>query len=234
MTRIRSKLTYANLISTICLFLLLGGGAAFAASHLGKNSVGNKQLKANAVTGAKVKDGSLSGADIGGPVGTALNATSAEHATSATNSDHAADSAKLNGLPSSAFVSSGDVQRVDWTPSGCSSGCETTLLSVDGFSLEGVCSENAGSGEVLLRIAGAPAASSIYGSGVEGVSGNTAFHVANEAITGYLPLFLTGINHETADGQLILRSPAHTVAFSFHLEKSAPAACKVAGVVLAS
>ena len=42
MRRLAGKLTYANVISTICLFLLLGGGAAFAASqiHLGKNAVG--------------------------------------------------------------------------------------------------------------------------------------------------------------------------------------------------
>jgi hypothetical protein len=45
MRRLAGKLTYANVISTICLFLLLGGGAAFAASQLGKNSVGPKQLR---------------------------------------------------------------------------------------------------------------------------------------------------------------------------------------------
>lgn len=71
-----SKLTYANVISTICLFLLLGGGAAYASSHihLGKNAVGvnqlkksavtNAKIKNDAVTGAKVKDASLTGADI--------------------------------------------------------------------------------------------------------------------------------------------------------------------------
>jgi hypothetical protein len=83
----RGRLTYANVISSLCLFLLLGGGAAYAASQLGKNSVGKKQLKANAVTTAKIKknavtaakikngavngekvaDGSLTGADINGP-----------------------------------------------------------------------------------------------------------------------------------------------------------------------
>jgi hypothetical protein len=41
-----------------------GRGAAYAASHLDKNSVGAKQLKRNAVTGAKVKDGSLSAGDF--------------------------------------------------------------------------------------------------------------------------------------------------------------------------
>lgn len=40
----RLKLTYANVIATLALFIALGGGA-IAASQLGKNSVGSKQLK---------------------------------------------------------------------------------------------------------------------------------------------------------------------------------------------
>src|SRR6476661_6768123 len=59
----RVKLTYANVMSTLCLFLLLGGGA-YAAGNLAKNSVGTKQLKNNAVTGSKVKNGSLLAQDF--------------------------------------------------------------------------------------------------------------------------------------------------------------------------
>jgi hypothetical protein len=58
------RLTYANVIATLALFLALGGATAFAASTLGKNSVGTRQLKKNAVTGAKVKDGSLLAGDF--------------------------------------------------------------------------------------------------------------------------------------------------------------------------
>ena len=57
--RARSKLTYANVISTLCLFLVLGGGAAFAAGQLAPNSVGTKQLKNAAVTGPKIKRASI-------------------------------------------------------------------------------------------------------------------------------------------------------------------------------
>ncbi len=64
MKRLRSKLTYSNVISTVCLFLLVGGGTAFAAGNLAKNSVGAKQLKSNAVTAAKIKDGAVDGAKI--------------------------------------------------------------------------------------------------------------------------------------------------------------------------
>ncbi len=62
--RPQPRLTYANVIATVALFLALGGATAFAASTLGKNSVGTKQLKKNAVTGAKVKDGSLLAGDF--------------------------------------------------------------------------------------------------------------------------------------------------------------------------
>src|ERR1041384_2818450 len=48
-------LTYANVMSTLFVFLLLAGGTALAAKGLAKNSVGPKQLKANAVTTAKIK-----------------------------------------------------------------------------------------------------------------------------------------------------------------------------------
>jgi hypothetical protein len=62
--QIRNKFTYANVVSTIALVLALGGATAFAASTLSKNSVGTKQLKKSAVTGVKVKDRSLTGADV--------------------------------------------------------------------------------------------------------------------------------------------------------------------------
>jgi hypothetical protein len=81
------KLTYANVVSSLCLFLLLAGGTALAASKLAKNSVGPKQLRSNAVTGAKVKNQSLSGRDINlkklGTVPGAVHAATADSATQA-------------------------------------------------------------------------------------------------------------------------------------------------------
>jgi methionine-rich copper-binding protein CopC len=50
------RLTYANVVSTLALFLVLTGGAAYAAHrYLTRKSVGTPQLKANAVTTAKIK-----------------------------------------------------------------------------------------------------------------------------------------------------------------------------------
>ena len=62
--RVRPKLTYANVMVTLLAFVVLFGGGAFAASRLGKNSVGTKQLKKNAVTTAKVKNATLKSKDF--------------------------------------------------------------------------------------------------------------------------------------------------------------------------
>jgi hypothetical protein len=89
----RPKLTYANVMSTLCFFLLLGG-SAYAANQLGKNSVGTKQLKKNsvttkkvkkeAITAAKVKKGALTGAQIdASTLGTVPSARTSETAQTA-------------------------------------------------------------------------------------------------------------------------------------------------------
>src|SRR5712672_2182187 len=51
-------------MSTVAVFLVLGGGAAFAASQLAKKSVGTKQLQANAVTAAKIRKNAVTTAKI--------------------------------------------------------------------------------------------------------------------------------------------------------------------------
>lgn len=67
------KLTYANVVATLALFIALGG-SSYAAVELGKNSVksdniGKEQVRAsdiakNAVSSAKVKDASLLAKDF--------------------------------------------------------------------------------------------------------------------------------------------------------------------------
>jgi hypothetical protein len=61
--RLRSSLTYSNVMASAAVFIALGG-ASYAAIKLPRNSVGSAQLKKNAVTGKKVKDKSLTAADF--------------------------------------------------------------------------------------------------------------------------------------------------------------------------
>jgi hypothetical protein len=135
MSRLRDRLTYANVTATLALFLVLAGGSAIAAKQvLPKNTVGTAQLKNGAVTGAKIKDGSVSGAKIQvaslGTVpnsshassadqatsagtaeraGTADRATSAEHATSADTATSATNAAALGGVPASRYLTNESV-----------------------------------------------------------------------------------------------------------------------------
>jgi hypothetical protein len=127
--KLRRHLTYANVISTVCLFLVLGGGAAFAATKLAKSSVGTEQLKGEAVTkgkmapnsvnSKKVVNGSLTGEDIASSTlgkvpnaehadsattaGSANSASSATNASHASTADTAANAEKLDGHTPSEF-----------------------------------------------------------------------------------------------------------------------------------
>ncbi|HEX5988848.1 MAG TPA: hypothetical protein VFY75_01375 [Solirubrobacterales bacterium] len=104
MKQIRKRLTYANVMSSIAVFLVLGGATAIAAG-LAKNSVGSKQLKKNAVTTAKIKNnavttskiknGAVTGAKVNvGSLGTVPNAT---HANSADSAGSANSAGNVNG-----------------------------------------------------------------------------------------------------------------------------------------
>src|SRR3954471_14919513 len=67
-TKLRARLgrpSPATAIALLALFVALGG-TGYAALKLPTNSVGTAQLKNNAVTGAKVKNGSLLVGDFGG------------------------------------------------------------------------------------------------------------------------------------------------------------------------
>jgi hypothetical protein len=73
LARLRSRLTYSNVIASLALFIALSGVAV--AADLAKNSVGTKQLKPNAVTAAKIKSGAVNshklahGAVVAGKLG---------------------------------------------------------------------------------------------------------------------------------------------------------------------
>jgi hypothetical protein len=100
---IRKRLTYANVMSSIAVFLVLGGGAAYAAKKIGSNEIkGNSittgkikkeavsasKLKKNAVTTAKIANGAVTGAKLNlGTVGTVPNAAHAINADNANNAN---------------------------------------------------------------------------------------------------------------------------------------------------
>lgn len=61
--RIRARLTYANVMATIAVFIALGG-TSYAALKLPRNSVGAEQIKSGAVRSAEIKDRSIRTSDL--------------------------------------------------------------------------------------------------------------------------------------------------------------------------
>ncbi len=98
MNKLRKRLTYANVMSSIAVFLVLGGATAFAAG-LAKNSVGSKQLKKNAVTTAKIKKNAVTTAKIknGAVTGAKLNVGSIPTVPSAASAASAGNANTVGG-----------------------------------------------------------------------------------------------------------------------------------------
>ena len=63
LSKLRPHLTYANVISTLSLFIVLGG-SSYAAIQLSNGSVKTKHIAKNAVTTKKVRDASLLAQDF--------------------------------------------------------------------------------------------------------------------------------------------------------------------------
>jgi len=89
---IRKRLTFANVMSSIAVFLVLGGGAAYAAKKIGSseikgNSITTGKIKKEAITTSKIKKDAVTGAKVKestlGQVPSALNATNATNAGNA-------------------------------------------------------------------------------------------------------------------------------------------------------
>jgi hypothetical protein len=105
MGKLRPRLAYANVMATIAVFIALGG-ASYAAFRLPKNSVGTRQLRKNAVNGAKVLDNSLTGNDIEeASLGTVPRAADADRAAQANQANQAQNAQSLGGLPAAQFYS---------------------------------------------------------------------------------------------------------------------------------
>lgn len=91
MKQIRKRLTYANVMSSIAVFLILGGATAFAAKKIGSNglkanSVTTAKIKKNAVTTKKIKSKAVTNSKLAnGAVSTAKIAAGAVGATELAN-----------------------------------------------------------------------------------------------------------------------------------------------------
>jgi len=136
--QIRKRITYANVMSSIAVFLVLGGGAAYAAKKIGSNEIkGNSittgkikkeavsasKIKKNAITTAKIANGAVTGAKLNlGTVGTVPNATHAINADNANN----ANAVGGNTVRAISFAGNPTVGP-------------SQILNLDGFTLTAAC-----------------------------------------------------------------------------------------------
>jgi hypothetical protein len=136
--QISKRLTYANVMSSIAVFLVLGGATALAAG-LAKNSVGSKQIKKNAVTTAKIKNNAVTTAKIknGAVTGAKVNAGSlgtvpnASHADSANTANSAGTAGNVNGQT---------VHKINFrTTSDSGTVGPVTVLNANGFAINVTC-----------------------------------------------------------------------------------------------
>jgi hypothetical protein len=130
---LHSKLTYANVVATLALFVALSGGA-YAAATLPRNSVGAKQLRKNSVTRPKIKNRAVTAAKIAAGAVTGYHVVEstlgavpeATHAASATTAGNAAIS-RLDYESSTVNVPSGSS-----TPVTASASCPAGLYATGG------------------------------------------------------------------------------------------------------
>ncbi|HWM63358.1 MAG TPA: hypothetical protein VNP96_05135 [Solirubrobacterales bacterium] len=64
MRAVLGRLTYANVVATMALFLALGGGAVWAAEQIGKNAVKSKNIAANAVKSQDIARNAVKGRNL--------------------------------------------------------------------------------------------------------------------------------------------------------------------------
>jgi hypothetical protein len=172
--QIRKRLTYANVMSSIAVFLVLGGATALAASkitakQLQSNSVTTAKIKKNAVTGSKIKDSAISTSKIAkdavtgdkvaestlGQVPSALNAVNATTATTA-------------GTAGSVGGQSATKIFTKLSPGAG----ETTIATLKGFTITAAC-PNTGGEEVAIKLHSPSNVPAVMTSLTTGDSSNT-------------------------------------------------------------
>jgi hypothetical protein len=174
-----SRLTYANVVATLALFLALGG-VSYAATQLPKNSVGSKQIKSGAITKGKIDKATLKAlAGKAGPRG-ASGAPGAAGAPGAKGDVGAAGAAGTNGQDLTAHTPLASGQT------------ETGLLAVSG------------TGGLLFTTLqfSQPLPAPLDPDHVvvlNGIAGSPHCHGTGTADPGYLCVYVTSALHATFD-----------------------------------
>lgn len=183
MKQIRKRLTYANVMSSIAVFLVLGGATALAASkitakQLQSNSVTTAKIKKNAVTASKIKDSSITTSKIAkdavtgdkvaesslGQVPSALNATNATNAVNATHATSATTAGSVAGQSATKIFTK--------LPPGAG---KTTIAALSGFTITASCPDVSGE-RVVIELNGPANVPAVLTSLTTGDASTTVIH----------------------------------------------------------
>ena len=132
MGNVRRHMTYANVISTLCLFVLLGGGA-YAAGHLKKDSVKSKQIKAGAVKNAELADGAVDGVKLADGAVSGVKLADGAVNTSKLTDGAVAGSKLADGTVDSVKIADQSIDAEDLKPSATASlkdGCPSGMTQI--------------------------------------------------------------------------------------------------------
>lgn len=164
MKQIRKRLTYANVMSSIAVFLVLGGATAFAASkitskQLAANSVTTAKIKKSSVTTSKIKDNSITTTKVanGAITGAKLNLGSVGKVPSATTADTATTATTALNANTVGGQSATKIFKKLAPGAGT-----TSIATFGGFSLTASCPN--GSPEVIIQLHSPPGIPSVLTS----------------------------------------------------------------------
>jgi hypothetical protein len=115
---LRFRPSYANVTSTLALMLALCGGA-YAAGALPVNSVGSRQLKKNAVVGGKIARGAVDGSKVRDK---SLTTADINQSFAAPNATHASSSAALDKVTYKSAAASVGAQSFNGATAACDAG----------------------------------------------------------------------------------------------------------------
>jgi hypothetical protein len=148
---IRAHLSYANVMATVAVFTVLGGGA-YAATTLPANSVGQAQIRSDAVTRSKLAHGSVSSAE--------LRRSSVTRSRLSRGVRKQIDAAAERGPrgatgprgPAGTDGASAGARRINYDGAVSPTPVATTIAELPGLNLQAACFQNGADVNVGLRM----------------------------------------------------------------------------------
>jgi hypothetical protein len=137
----RKHLNYANVMATVAVFMVLGGGA-YAALKLPKDSVTSKQIKKGSVKKSDLAKNSVAAKQL------SKQAVTGDKVAKDTLTGKNIDEATLGAVPNAGRVSGNQIQQISYSAEADTP--PETLFSIAGLTVTASCPAIAPPGGVLL------------------------------------------------------------------------------------